>query len=158
MKTLKTTLRYKNPELIRRIQRTQKIDGRKAAMVYRDVLRWLWLCGRLRQEQRSNRWLDQQLPSMRMPESWLPVDIGWHEFILCTRSYKEFCDVYLDGYVHHKPAPVNEKLQSEGEAFERGYLAIFFTFCGNHIGYRRLSTWVDCYTPWSEELNRSQRA
>ncbi len=32
------------------------------------------------------------------------VDIVWHEFILHTRRYKEFCDHGLGGFLHHTPA------------------------------------------------------
>ncbi len=32
------------------------------------------------------------------------VDVAWHEFILYTRQYKEFCDLGLGGFLHHTPA------------------------------------------------------
>lgn len=31
------------------------------------------------------------------------VDRGWHEFILCTRTYGDFCQRYLGRMVHHEP-------------------------------------------------------
>ena len=30
------------------------------------------------------------------------VDVGWHEFILCTRDYMAYC-TELGGYVYHVP-------------------------------------------------------
>ncbi len=32
------------------------------------------------------------------------VDVAWHEFILHTHKYKEFCDHGLGGFLHHVPA------------------------------------------------------
>jgi len=31
------------------------------------------------------------------------VDRGWHEFILCTRTYSEFCQRYFGRIIHHEP-------------------------------------------------------
>ena len=31
------------------------------------------------------------------------VDRGWHEFILCTRTYSEFCQRYFGRTIHHEP-------------------------------------------------------
>lgn len=32
------------------------------------------------------------------------VDAVWHEFILFTRSYENFCTEYLGQFVHHQPS------------------------------------------------------
>ena len=31
------------------------------------------------------------------------VDLVWHEFILFTRTYLEFCEAYLGKVIHHEP-------------------------------------------------------
>ena len=31
------------------------------------------------------------------------VDRGWHEFILCTRTYSEFCQRHFGRIIHHEP-------------------------------------------------------
>ena len=31
------------------------------------------------------------------------VDLAWHEFILCTREYHEFCEHAFGKYLHHTP-------------------------------------------------------
>ncbi|MFY0685923.1 MAG: hypothetical protein JXQ90_02095 [Cyclobacteriaceae bacterium] len=33
----------------------------------------------------------------------LPVDLAWHEFILCTRLYTKFCNEHFGRYIHHSP-------------------------------------------------------
>lgn len=32
------------------------------------------------------------------------VDLAWHEFILFTRTYFEFCQEHFGRYIHHDPA------------------------------------------------------
>ena len=32
------------------------------------------------------------------------VDVAWHEFILFTREYKQFCDDAFGRFLHHRPA------------------------------------------------------
>lgn len=33
-----------------------------------------------------------------------PVDSFWHDFLLFTHTYKDFCRRTVRGYIHHKPA------------------------------------------------------
>jgi hypothetical protein len=41
--------------------------------------------------------------AMTSPE----VDALWHQFILFTRQYFEFCNHFLGSYLHHEPSPRN---------------------------------------------------
>lgn len=40
------------------------------------------------------------------------VDDIWHEFILFTRAYYQFCDEYLGGFIHHQPSSDVQSNQS----------------------------------------------
>lgn len=33
----------------------------------------------------------------------LVVDLAWHEFILCTRNYHDYCEEHFGRYIHHHP-------------------------------------------------------
>lgn len=37
-----------------------------------------------------------------------PVDLAWHELILFTRVYMNFCDEFFGRYIHHTPARPDE--------------------------------------------------
>ena len=39
------------------------------------------------------------------------VDVAWHEFILFTRTYSEFCQQQFGKYIHHEPS-TNHELNS----------------------------------------------
>ena len=39
----------------------------------------------------------------------LVVDLVWHEFILFTRYYQEFCMTHFNRFIHHTPSENSEK-------------------------------------------------
>ncbi len=42
------------------------------------------------------------------------VDEGWHEFVLCTRDYANFCESEFGAYIHHEPTE-----GADEDAYER---------------------------------------
>ena len=59
----------------------------------REVLRFLFLVAH-----RDAGWLT---PSHR-------VDLAWHEFILCTKAYREVCETHFGKYIDHHPGGSDE--------------------------------------------------
>jgi hypothetical protein len=59
------------------------------------------------------------------------VDEAWHQFVLFTREYVEFCHRYFGRYLHHNPSNAPESLRTEGvepstfRSFRFRYLALF---------------------------------
>ncbi|MCK9372704.1 MAG: hypothetical protein M0P91_05860 [Sulfuricurvum sp.] len=49
------------------------------------------------------------------------VDVAWHEFILFTRSYKEFCDRGLGRFLHHTPTEVMKTPTLAQEGIKRAW-------------------------------------
>jgi hypothetical protein len=47
------------------------------------------------------------------------IDLAWHEFILHTRDYTEFCDALVNRYIHHTPQATRaiSRAQVSGEPF-----------------------------------------
>jgi len=67
-----------------------------------------------------------QLYSKRLGMISKKVDDIWHQFILFTPQYREFCDEYLGGYLHHLPRTSLTPLARNGrENFIDGYTKIF---------------------------------
>ena len=86
------------PLLVVKIQGNTSFKKHDEAMhALGEVLRFMYLCTQ------SNATLT---PSAL-------VDSVWHEFILFTRSYKQFCEHNLGSFVHHQPSADrgNELLQ-----------------------------------------------
>lgn len=47
------------------------------------------------------------------------VDALWHQFILFTREYQEFCVSYLGGFLHHEPSLEQSAMANSN--FSRAY-------------------------------------
>lgn len=43
----------------------------------------------------------------------LTIDLAWHEFILCTRAYHNFCEENFERYIHHTPGGSVKENQSK---------------------------------------------
>lgn len=54
------------------------------------------------------------------------VDLVWHQFILFTKEYHEFCFSVFDEYIHHSPATDTKKpKQVHLENLLSGYASLF---------------------------------
>jgi hypothetical protein len=54
------------------------------------------------------------------------VDLVWHQFILFTKEYHEFCNSIFGEYIHHAPATDKRKPKEENvQNLVDGYTAIF---------------------------------
>ncbi len=76
-----------NPVLIDKIIKNCGVENTVVPLLFDEVLKFLWLIGALNQ---------------RLTPS-LIVDNAWHEFILFTRLYHNFCDAEFGRYIHHSP-------------------------------------------------------
>ncbi len=145
MKTLRATLAYQNPELVLRIQKSLQVSYAESYRVFADVKSWLWLCARHRHVRDSNDTKSHggRLPYLAMLDHFTAIDLGWHEFILMTKMYQNFCDEYLDGYIHHLPAAIDSNtLQRKGRTHAKPYLTRFLSFMEEELGSMRLSRWL----------------
>jgi hypothetical protein len=84
-------LAHEAPFLIEKLLKNCVVDtAEEAEALFREVKRYLVLCD-----------LDQN-------HAWnmysLRVDEAWHQFILFTRQYMEFCQRYFGRYVPHNPS------------------------------------------------------
>ncbi len=52
------------------------------------------------------------------------VDDAWHEFILFTRAYQQYCNKALGRYLHHTPAEAMDSptIAQEGNKLPRSKL------------------------------------
>ena len=76
-----------NPVLVDKISAAAKIEAAEVPELLQEVVRFLYLIAQ---------------SEKRLTPS-LPVDLGWHEFILCTRYYMDFCTEFFGRYIHHHP-------------------------------------------------------
>lgn len=78
---------YSNKLVINKLQADLSLSAANANVLFEDVKRFIALCA--------------CTPKPLAPPR--PIDRGWHQFILLTKDYAEFCENYCARYVHHQP-------------------------------------------------------
>lgn len=145
LRPLREVLAYKNPKILWRFQEKLNISTKDARDLFRETLRWMWVSARSR---------ELGGPSLAIRHSMLLLDEMWHEFILFTCDYTEFCNTYLGGYLHHQPATRSEKIAYRRQRArdparlrqqEEAALVEQFSFLRDHIGERALEKWIRTY-------------
>lgn len=123
MKSLPEFLAYQNPYIVKEFQRKNpqyNLSDVEAQTVFEDMLRYLWLTGIF--EVRKKNHPKEKYPDISISESMIIIDEMWHEFILVTEYYVDFCEKYYGTYLHHPPAmprfAANRKTLTEEECME----------------------------------------
>jgi hypothetical protein len=84
---LASVMAFEHHELIERFKRKLGLAEHEAHQLFADTKRYLYLCvveGKLLAP-----------PSV--------IDQGWHEFLMYTKDYQDFCLRYFGKFVHHTP-------------------------------------------------------
>ncbi len=93
---LERMLLYRNENVISRFTDLFEIDEVEAEDILRETQKFLFIC---------------QLKDVFIPDDLLIIDEMWHNLILFTKDYQEYCDRYFGRYFHHLPALKIEKEQ-----------------------------------------------
>lgn len=97
---LARVLEYKHPEVIKKIVRY--ISGtteQEAEDLFADVKKFLFY---------ANLEKTPVSPSRR-------VDEAWHEFLVFTRDYANFCNTFFGKFIHHNPFTQERQLYVSDE-------------------------------------------
>ncbi len=76
--------------VVLKLVKNHDMSREMAEMVWVDTKRFLYLCG----------WKNDNSFSMTPTPT---IDKGWHEFILFTREYAQFCQTHFGELIHHVP-------------------------------------------------------
>lgn len=151
-KTLEEFLKYNNEDVIDRVVKEEGWSYGKTRYVYTEMLKYLWLC-----MQPGNGGISPA------PE----VDIVWHNFILYTKDYTEFCNEYAGEFIHHSPfkksmkkaekvSGHNRTLEVYEKTFGKGSKEYMMYFPNKQTpkqkSTRRISEWFLNFVPSSFKL------
>ncbi len=81
------TEKYVHAGVIERLVKDGVFSEGEAVIVFRDTIRFLDLCGTTDE-------------SLAPTES---IDKCWHQFLLFTKDYADFCRVFYGKFIHHSP-------------------------------------------------------
>ena len=94
---LRQVLSYENEDVVAKIMKAADCNRAKAVSIFKDTLRFLYLCGTA-----DGKWGPTRI-----------IDIGWHEFIMFTRDYTEFCHEHFGRFIHHAPDRIGSNPDTE---------------------------------------------
>ncbi len=95
---LEAVMGYENPDLLHRFKTKLGLNEEDARLLFDDTMRFLFLSGTV-----PGRW--------GPPEA---VDAGWHEFLMFTKDYREFCERYFGRFIDHNPRRLNDTVPQDG--------------------------------------------
>jgi hypothetical protein len=89
-------LGYRNDLVIYGFTKRFDVGNDEAETIFVEMLRWLWYIA-------STEPTEQNPEAHSIDDPLLIIDEMWHEFILVTREYTQFCDKMFGRYIHHRP-------------------------------------------------------
>lgn len=131
---LSDVLSYKNEDVIDRFVAMYDIEHEEAAKIFDETLKWLWL--------------GNKMNGVFIDDSTLIIDEMWHNFILFTQDYGDFCMNKFGRYIHHQP----EKRKKQ-DWYENSFnidehkkrLEILYEGVYDYLGEETLMTWFRDY-------------
>lgn len=93
---LDVVLGYRNDLVIHGFTKRFVIATDEAEKIFVEMLRWLWYTA-------STEPTADNPEAHAIDDPLLIIDEMWHEFILVTRDYTQFCEDMFGRYIHHRP-------------------------------------------------------
>ncbi|QDK36918.1 hypothetical protein [Bdellovibrio sp. NC01] len=106
---LDKVLEYKNEKALKLYRQNRATNHLSAEAAFQEMLKYLWLTQKHANDLKTVANPDELPKHCVMLFSMREIDEMWHEFILVTKDYTEFCQKYFGKYLHHMP-DVNENL------------------------------------------------
>ena len=95
--SLDQALEYQNDEVVHRFTTLWDVSFVEAQDLFLETKKWLWLCAQ------------PEKPRLAITTPLLIIDEMWHNFVLFSREYMEYCHDCFGHYIHHAPTTHREK-------------------------------------------------
>ncbi len=96
-------LQYKNPAVLKLYIQNYPDNKLSADIAFTEMLKYLWLAQKHSYDIKKHTHPHTLPPRCVMLRSMREIDEMWHEFILFTKDYTQFCRDYFGEYLHHLP-------------------------------------------------------
>ncbi len=95
--SLDRALEYQNDEIVHRFTTLWDVSFAEAQDLFLETKKWLWLCAQPAKHR------------LKITNPLLIIDEMWHNFVLFSREYMEYCHDCFGRYIHHAPTPHRDK-------------------------------------------------
>jgi len=129
--SLDDVLAYRHNGILGRYRKEHNASPEEAEEVFRETLKWLYVCS-----QATTAGVACAITYEIEKLDWM-----WHNFILFTRDYADFCDRSFGFFLHHTPSEDEDSPLTEAETretLERQYGLVY-----DVLGEETLSAWYD---------------
>lgn len=150
--TLTEVLEYRNEDVLSRFTDLFDVTEAEAADIFTETRKFLFICSE---------------PGVFIPDELLIIDEMWHNFILFTAVYQDFCNRYFGTYLHHLPASKAEKalhkeqVDTDVAAARKAFndkLARFMSVTYDQLGRDTVVKWFQQYpTQYSKQSIKNLR-
>lgn len=140
---LNQLLEYKNPAVLKLYIQNYPHNDLSAEQAFEEVLKYLWLSKKHTLDMLDNK-TNETLPNQCfMPRSMREIDEMWHEFILFTQDYSDFCNKYFGEYMHHLPN-IFDNMPRPRDEVERE-IEKLLQYIYDNLGEETVRTWFNSY-------------
>ncbi len=139
------SLLYKNEDVIHRFTKIYDVKQSEAEDIFNETLKWLWITQNV------------DFPFF-IDDSILILDEMWHNFILFTNDYHEYCLKYFGKFIHHQPSTASEQeawkknWKAEMKKYEK-QLKKQYELVYDYLGEDTLKKW---YVTYSENYSKEK--
>lgn len=140
---LNTLLEYKNPAVLKLYVQNHPDNKLSAEDAFQESLKYLWLAQKHKIDKTNNPDHPELPPRCVMLQSMREIDEMWHEFILFTKDYSDFCQHYFGTYMHHMPNIFdNAPIPADEQEAEINKL---LPYIYEHLGEKTMRVWFSDY-------------
>lgn len=145
---------YRDPDIVDRFGALFTVSQSEAEAIFDETKKWIWLLAVAATERKSGR----DVPRLVIDSYLNIIDEMWHNFLLFTRRYDDYCQSRFGFFVHHDPTPPREKkLIMRSLETSNGHERILdarrqqYLYVAEKLGSATLELWYDdwsdLYTP-----------
>lgn len=140
---LSKLLNYKHEKIIKSYMRTYHVDERRATELFEDMLRYLWVSNKHNSDCQLYPEQEHLTFQCVMHEEMRDIDNMWHNFILYTNDYTQFCVKYFGDYIHHVP-DIAESIVQTNKEFSVD-LEKYLNYVYDHLGEEVVRRWFSVH-------------
>jgi len=161
LRPLAEVLTYANAEIAQRLLNKcpYSLSPHEGQTLFEDTLRWLWLNAKAMQ--------DPAAPELMIEDRMELLDEGWHNFLMFTGPYRDFCQDYLGRFIDHQPCGIEERqaeksqdpavLKAAAEKHQQ-FMRTMMEYVHSHLGADVLVRWFREYPARYVDQQRKTQA